>query len=525
MQLLETYRFENEVWIVMEHCDAGTLDSILLSRECGPMDELTTACIVKMLLLGLNHLHENKKIHRDIKGANILVNSRGECKIADFGLSKLLESTNAGAGSLCGTPFFVAPEICLRKTYNAKVDIWSLGILSYVLLTGNVPRFLRHLKPVEVMQLIPAADRERWMLPSKVQHRPGQMPYPRGTGWSAELNDFMRCCLEPNPELRATAFQLLHHPYIMRVPRYVSEEVPLVLCATAFAAATNNMTQKFNIPGVNAEYYCKDEYDDDGAGAALMFSRVVERCRESIQAKAEKNELTAEEKRKIRYNNTRGTLLEIGMNFDDLFLGEDLPREIRVNAPLLDDPDPKLGDMSAPSTPASGPATTVASPPQLPMKGSPAPSSASNGEMTVAPRGPHTGIHQGGMPMPHDETCALDRGLTGHAPVVGGQKVLPPMGAATPPSRPMLPPVPSPMDHSSPGTPAQPPMGVATPPYHHHPHIPNPHGGAVPTRLPFSAPSNNAAAPASAAPGTAGGRTALIGMGVGRPGIVSPGRK
>lgn len=90
----------------MEYCEVGTLDSLLFGGRSGqPFSEGTSAAILKMLLLGLQHLHTNRKIHRDIKGANVLVNIHGECKLADFGLSRTLSQDYAL--SLCGTPFFV----------------------------------------------------------------------------------------------------------------------------------------------------------------------------------------------------------------------------------------------------------------------------------------------------------------------------------------------------------------------------------------------------------------------------------
>ncbi len=92
----------------MEYCEVGTLDSLLFLPRLGrAFTEAEAAAIMKMLLLGLQYMHERKKIHRDVKGANVLVNARGECKLADFGLSRSLENSIDKATSLCGTPFFV----------------------------------------------------------------------------------------------------------------------------------------------------------------------------------------------------------------------------------------------------------------------------------------------------------------------------------------------------------------------------------------------------------------------------------
>ncbi len=107
-----------QAWIVMEYCEAGTLDSLLsLPRLGRAFTETEAAAVMKMLLLGLQYMHDHKTIHRDVKGANVLVTARGECKLADFGLSRLLKNSVDKATSLegsinkartlCGTPLFV----------------------------------------------------------------------------------------------------------------------------------------------------------------------------------------------------------------------------------------------------------------------------------------------------------------------------------------------------------------------------------------------------------------------------------
>lgn len=82
VNLIETYMFDSEVWIVMEYCGAGALESILIDSagRPQPLSEDEAAAVIKMLLLGLLHLHQRRKIHRDVKGANVLVTARGECK-------------------------------------------------------------------------------------------------------------------------------------------------------------------------------------------------------------------------------------------------------------------------------------------------------------------------------------------------------------------------------------------------------------------------------------------------------------
>lgn len=101
-------------------------------------DEKLTCKIAQQLLRAINHCHVDKVTHRDIKPENVIINSKGNSKLIDFGLSK-----NATAQqilkSMAGTPFYMAPEILCEKTYNEKVDIWSLGVLFYTMLCGYRP--------------------------------------------------------------------------------------------------------------------------------------------------------------------------------------------------------------------------------------------------------------------------------------------------------------------------------------------------------------------------------------------------
>ena len=93
-------------------------------------------------LRGLTYLHSHHIIHRDLKGANLLVDNNGTVKLADFGASKKLseEGTLGGMkGSVKGTPYFMAPEVMLHEEYGRKADVWSLGGVAFQMVTGSAP--------------------------------------------------------------------------------------------------------------------------------------------------------------------------------------------------------------------------------------------------------------------------------------------------------------------------------------------------------------------------------------------------
>jgi serine/threonine protein kinase len=109
----------------------------------GSIPEKETAAIVEKILLAINYLHENGIVHRDLKPENLLLSEKSgnaQIKISDFGLSKIFNDAEV-MKTACGTPGYVAPEVLRRQGYSKEVDLWSLGVITYILLCGYPPFF------------------------------------------------------------------------------------------------------------------------------------------------------------------------------------------------------------------------------------------------------------------------------------------------------------------------------------------------------------------------------------------------
>ena len=191
----------HQIWIILEFCDGGSLYELIkiLPRN---LNEEEIASLIYMILKGLIFLHENKKIHRDVKSENILLTHEGIAKLADFGVSTQLMHSFSKKITKIGTPFYMSPEVIMQNKYDYKCDIWSLGITSIEMAEGEPPF---------------SKVKGYWVLKKIITHPPKGLK--NKEKWSKEFNDFIEKCLIYEPEKRPSAKELLDHPFIIKYNR------------------------------------------------------------------------------------------------------------------------------------------------------------------------------------------------------------------------------------------------------------------------------------------------------------------
>ncbi|KAL4427232.1 hypothetical protein ABPG74_022319 [Tetrahymena malaccensis] len=200
-----------ELWVVFSIMDGGSMELLLKNMYSqGIRDINLLATIIKETLLGIEYLHQNNQIHRDIKSANILLDSEGKIALSDFGLTTKLKKNkkhNTAVGSVC----WMAPEVLDDNIfYDTKADIWSLGITAYELAYGKPP----HSECPTIKAVLNILNED----PPRLN---------KEDGWEDSFQEFIEACLQKEPAHRKTATELLQMKFfkLAKNKEYIKEKI------------------------------------------------------------------------------------------------------------------------------------------------------------------------------------------------------------------------------------------------------------------------------------------------------------
>lgn len=201
----ESYQFDGYLWLVVELMKGSLTD--LIAQRSGKIPEDLIAYVMREVLLGLKVMHEQFRIHRDIKSDNILIALDGSVKLGDFGYAAQLTQEHEVRQTVVGTPSWMAPELAAGLRYGVAVDVWSLGIVAIEMALGEPPYFNE--SPAKALYLIvnkPSAE------------------IPDDGRWTVKFRNFVRECLVKDPKARLSAEELLAHEFVRHVGPDAKEE-------------------------------------------------------------------------------------------------------------------------------------------------------------------------------------------------------------------------------------------------------------------------------------------------------------
>ncbi|XP_004578491.2 serine/threonine-protein kinase PAK 6 [Ochotona princeps] len=196
VEMYKSYLVGEELWVLMEFLQGGALTDIISQVR---LNEEQIATVCEAVLQALAYLHAQGVIHRDIKSDSILLTLDGRVKLSDFGFCAQISKDVPKRKSLVGTPYWMAPEVISRTLYATEVDVWSLGIMVIEMVDGEPPYFSD--SPVQAMK------RLRDNPPPKLRNSHKVSPV---------LRDFLERMLVRDPQERATAQELLDHPFLLQ---------------------------------------------------------------------------------------------------------------------------------------------------------------------------------------------------------------------------------------------------------------------------------------------------------------------
>ncbi|CAH8315794.1 unnamed protein product [Eruca vesicaria subsp. sativa] len=211
-----SFTARHQLWVVMPYMAAGSCLHIIKSSYQDGFEEPVIATLLRETLRALVYLHAHGHIHRDVKAGNILLDSSGAVKLADFGVSACMYDTGdrqRSRNTFVGTPCWMAPEVMQQlHGYDFKADVWSFGITALELAHGHAP-FSKY-PPMKVLLMT-------------LQNAPPGLDYERDKRFSKAFKEMVGICLVKDPKKRPTSEKLLKHPFFKqaRPPDYMAKTI------------------------------------------------------------------------------------------------------------------------------------------------------------------------------------------------------------------------------------------------------------------------------------------------------------
>jgi len=193
MKLNYAFQTKKSLYFITQFMHGGELNYHIYNEKNNYFSEEKTKFYAAEIILGLNYLHKNNCIYRDLKPENVLIDLNGHIKLTDFGLSKICDDYPCKTKTLCGTPEYLAPEILFQNDYGIEVDWWSLGVIIYEMLSGYLP-----------FRIVQSEKITKNIYKQKIK---------MFDHFSSEAKSLIKKLLEYNPKKRIGYEKIISHPF------------------------------------------------------------------------------------------------------------------------------------------------------------------------------------------------------------------------------------------------------------------------------------------------------------------------
>lgn len=217
---VEAYFHKEELFMIIEYMPIGSLSQFVAYRL---WKEPQIAYLVQQMNAGLQFMHSQRRLHRDIKSDNVLIGPQGEVKLGDFGFAVNLTKERNARRSVVGTFYWMAPELIAGAPYDGKVDVWSTGITAIELAHGGPPYIQE--EPVRALFMI--------------VNNPAPKLQNIRAKWSSSFRNYIRCAVVKNPLDRASSSELMRHKFLVKKPCKQHQFATFILKAKALQPPKN----------------------------------------------------------------------------------------------------------------------------------------------------------------------------------------------------------------------------------------------------------------------------------------------
>lgn len=234
IRLHEVFESSNQLYMVVDLATGGELFDRIISN--GSFAESEAVYVVKMVLDGLHYLHDRGITHRDLKPENLLYYHPGEKSkilITDFGLSAFRKTGNELMNTICGTPEYIAPEVIARQPYTCLVDMWAIGVITYILLSATMP-----------FDDDNRSNLYKLILRSKFGYEDEPWNHV-----SLLAKEFINRLLVADPLERMTAFDALSHAWLVAPALSTSKDIERTSLRNSEKSGRSNKSNKSNRSG------------------------------------------------------------------------------------------------------------------------------------------------------------------------------------------------------------------------------------------------------------------------------------